>query len=376
MVKHMAPHAAALVFLLRNPPKVWKVRKLQFKKIPSAIAQAGFRRPTPWQVKWQAKNFGTKTGIRGRKNGWRKTTPTEDKRILATFHKVRKPIGSGVVARDVFNGLPDALRQKICVRTVRERMRDKGFQMGEKKAVDDKGDAWRKTRLHWCKLRRGWTEERCRSYVQGVADFKEFTYYAKKLKVRFQVKSCHRTIMSKGERNKPAFQKPKKAKIFERGVYKKGAKRCKVFGVTTSIGKVLVLPSKKLHPTSEDWIKMVPLVAQFMKDCYPDRTSYTLLLDGETILNTAEARAVMKSHGLRILQNWPSHSPDLNPQENLWAWAEARLRKDEKKTDTFAVFKRRVVAACKNYPSPEKLVPALAGRIATCLARRGAHVGR
>ena len=92
-------------------------------------------------------------------------------------------------ARDVFNALPDALRQKIGLRTVRERLREKGFEMSEKKAVDDKGEAWRKKRLRWCEARHDWTEDRCSSKIQAVADFKEFTFYKKTLKSRFKVKS-------------------------------------------------------------------------------------------------------------------------------------------------------------------------------------------
>ena len=376
MVKHMAPHAAALVYVLRHPPKGLGTKKLQFKQIPREIEKAGFARPTPWQVKWQAKNFGKQALPRGRKHGWRKTTAAEDKEVLATFHKVRQPMGSAVDSRDVFNALPDALRQKICLRTVRERLREKGFAMSEKKAVDDKGDAWRKQRVVWCQARQQWTEERCRRQVQGVADFKEYTFYTKNLKSRFKVKSCHRTIMSQGERKKAAFQRPKKGKIFERREYKKGSRKCKVFGLTTSTGEVLVLPSKKLHPTSEDWMKMVPRVYDFLRSCFPARAAYTLLLDGETILRTPEALDVMKKHGIRISPNWPAHSPDLNPQENMWGWVEPKLRKEEKKTDTFAVFKRRVLAVCKKYPAPEKLVPGLAQRIATCLALGRAHLGK
>ena len=376
MVKHMSPRAAALVYVLRHPPKDWGCKRVRMKQIPDEVEKAGFPRPTRWQVKWQAANFGNQPSRRGRKPGWRKTTAAEDKKVLATFHKVRQPLGSAVDARDVFNALPDALRQKISVRTVRERLRDKGFAMSEKKAVDDKGDAWRKVRLHWCEARRQWTPERCLQKLQAVADFKEFTYYNKNLKSRFKVKSCHRTLMTRGERNKPAFQKPKKAKIFERRVYKKGSRKCKVFGLTTSTGQVLALPCKKLHPTNDDWIKMVPRVHDFLHACFPGRAVYTILLDGETILRTEEACESMENHGLRVLPNWPAHSPDLNPQESMWAWVEPRLRKEEKKADSFPVFKRRVLAVCKKYPGAGKLVAGLVQRIATCLARRGAHVGK
>ena len=131
-----------------------------------------------------------------------------------------------------------------------------------------------------------------------------------------------------------------------------------------------------MHPTSADWVKMLPAVSKFMQDCFPDRQRVTLLLDGEKILRTPEARTAMKQHGLSVLPNWPSNSPDLNPQENIWGWALPKLRRVEKKSDSLAVFKRRAIAMCKSYTSPEKMVPSLANRIAKCLERNGGHVGK
>ena len=48
-----------------------------------------------------------------------------------------------------------------------------------------------------------------------------------------------------------------------------------------------------------------------------------------------EANAAMLDCGVRLLSPWPAHSPDLNPQENVWGWAEKQLRKHEQHTDTF-----------------------------------------
>ena len=122
MAKHMSAHAAALFYAMRHPPRACRVKKVMLNDSPGEIEQAGFPRPTQWQVKWQSQNYGQHTLRRGRKRGWRKTTASEDRQVLATFHKVRQPLGSGVDARDAFNALPDALRQKISLRTVRERL--------------------------------------------------------------------------------------------------------------------------------------------------------------------------------------------------------------------------------------------------------------
>ena len=101
-----------------------------------------------------------------------------------------------------------------------------------------------------------------------------------------------------------------------------------------------------------------------------------MLLDGESILHTAEAKIAMKEHGVRILPRWPSHSPDLNPQENVWAWAEKDLRRAEKKEDTFTTFKWRVAHVSKRYPNSAALVPSMAKRIAECMKRKGANIGK
>ena len=84
---------------------------------------------------------------------------------------------------------------------------------------------------------------------------------------------------------------------------------------------------------------MIPRVAGFLQAEFPDMTSHTILLDGEPLLHTDEAKTKMASNGLRVLPDWPAHSPDLNPQENVWSWAKKELRRAERKSDTFAVFK-------------------------------------
>ena len=63
--------------------------------------------------------------------------------------------------------------------------------------------------------------------------------------------------------------------------------------------------------------------------------------------------------------------PEGGQEENVWGWAEDRLRKMEKQQDTVATFKRRVHAICKQYPGGAKLVPRLARRMTLCIQRKG-----
>ena len=117
-------------------------------------------------------------------------------------------------------------------------------------------------------------------------------------------------------------------------------------------------------------------VGSFLKASYPEKGICVVLLDGESIMHTREAKAAMKEEGMRPLPHWPAHSPDLNPQENVWAWAEKELRRTEKKEDTFSTFKRRVAQACKRYPNSSALVPSMSKRFAECIKRKGAMIGK
>ena len=93
-------------------------------------------------------------------------------------------------------------------------------------------------------------------------------------------------------------------------------------------------------------------------------------------MHTPEAEKVMKDSGVRLLAPWPAHSPDLNPQENVWGWAEKQLRKAEKMDDAFTVFKRRIIQLSIQHNSKHTLVPSLAGGVSRCLERKGANIGK
>ena len=63
-------------------------------------------------IRSAVKRFLAVRRVRGRKEGWRKTTPAEDAKILAAFRKVRKPLGSLVEKNDVSRNVAVVSRRR------------------------------------------------------------------------------------------------------------------------------------------------------------------------------------------------------------------------------------------------------------------------
>ena len=152
--------------------------------------------------------------------------------------------------------------------------------------------------------------------------------------------------MRPDEKYKPAFVRPKR---WFKGDDWKRVQKQKVFGLTTSNGKSLALLLPKPF-TKEKWAQLVKTkVSPFLKKAFPSRKQCRVLLDGEQVLRAENVKAVMREKGIVLLDNWPPHSPDLNPQENVWPVAENALRSKEKTTDTFETFQAHCVKAVEDY---------------------------
>ena len=136
----------ALCYYYRHPPPKSGAKPQLFRAIPALIQRPRMKIS---RVKMAVARFMKKKAVRGRKAGWRKTTPSEDAAILAAFNRVQKPLGILVEARDVWKALHPQLRSKVCVRTVSNRLREKGYKMEEKRTGDDEGAQWRKRRLQF-----------------------------------------------------------------------------------------------------------------------------------------------------------------------------------------------------------------------------------
>ena len=124
---------------------------------------------------------------------------------------------------------------------------------------------------------------------------------------------------------------------------------------------------------SERFVELVrDHVGPWLQRSFPDLNEMKILIDGEKAMHTPEANAALMKFGMSTLPSWPEYSPDLNPQENLWARAEVLLRQGERSGDSFETFKKRVLTACHAYRGAEKLIPSMAKRIKATIENAGA----
>ena len=67
----------------------------------------------------------------------------------------------------------------------------------------------------------------------------------------------------------------------------------------------------------------------------------------------------------------------MNPQENVWAWAEQQVRfieHEDSKRMTFHDFKKHLLKACAAYPGSGKLVRSMAKRMRLVIENKGGMI--
>jgi len=359
MVAHMDAKNRALCWAFRFPREgATKIKLADIIKKKLVICTDGHV-PSEGAISEAARNHLAEKNQRGRKDGWRKTSKVEDRKVFATMKKLRPP-GHYVDSRIVHRALNKKLRKKISRKTVIRRLAEKGLKPEKKLDRNDHGPMTRSRRLavvtkYLNKTAREWTTD-----LQAVGDATEFTWYPKVLQPRFKQLRARWTYMTKKEKTQAAFLRPKR--WFKRSEYKQ-VKKQRLFGFTTSNGKSLNFLIPKPWST-EIWAEDIKnKVVPFLRSAFPGRRSFTVLIDGEALLHGPAAKAAMAAGGITIFSGWPGYSPDMNPQENVWAWAEPELRRLENDDDPFEEWVKKTMKACDAYPASKTLVASMANRM-------------
>lgn len=228
-------------------------------------------------------------------------------------------------------------------------MAEKGYKPERKIQKTDPGPTLCKKRLKFSKDNEHITPQQWEDQLQAVGDIKEFTWYPKKLQPKFKRVRAPWTYMTKQEKKKPAFVRPKR--WFPKKEYKL-VKKQKAFGFTTSNGQSIafLLPNPWNH---QQWAKLInSKLAPLLKKAFPARRDFQILLDGEGVLHAPAAKAAFAKHKIKIFPGWPHHSPDLNPQENVWKVAEQKLRELEQDNDTFQRWQKAHCSSHQGLPFP------------------------
>ena len=371
-VARMDDRNTALCYALRHPPKGQAITTFEEIVDRKLVRKMDGTVPSISAIKKASDNFHKEKAAVGRKLGWRKTTKAEDKKLMKTFHKVRPP-GHGVTVRRVHSALPVKIKKKICKRTVIRRLAEKGLIPRMKLHKQDFSVTQRRKRVLFGNAHLDWTTAKWKSECQGCADMKEFTWYPMDMRPTFDRLKAPWTYMTDAERTQIEFQRPKR--WFKKKEWAK-VKKQKVCGVTLSTGDQLCWLVPKPYSTALWAEDIKSKVVPFLKRKFPNRTNFTILFDGEYLLHGPAAKVAMQVGGITVFPKWPGYSPDLNPQENVWAWAEPDLRENEKLRDTFEVFQERLLKTCKAYPHGRKLMDGLPKRMRLVVDREGRNIGK
>ena len=158
---------------------------------------------------WCSQCYTRTEDVRGRPSGNRKTSTAEDRGLMQVFRKLR-PAGHYVDARIVHANLARSVKNKISKRTVTRRLAERGYTPTQKVSKSDPGPALAKKRVAFARRYEHLTPDAWADELHAVADLKDFTWYPRVLRAKFNQLRARWTYMKKTERMKPAFARPKR----------------------------------------------------------------------------------------------------------------------------------------------------------------------
>lgn len=103
---------------------------------------------------------------------------------------------------------------------------------------------------------------------------------------------------------------------------------------------------------------------------------WQVLQDKAPVHTSAMSKAWLVENEVRVIPNWPSTSPDLNPIENVWGWMKQRIGRQ--RLTTMAQLKAAVQEAWEAVPETmlHNLMHGMKERMHKVVAADGEHIGK
>jgi len=331
---HMSPKMRATCYGLWKGKKKFKLHEIQ-----KVVKKKDGSKPTLPGIYYAATRFTAPSKRMGRPVGSTKTTAAQDCKIVSVMKELRKKTG-GNGYHAVWRALPAALRRKVSPDLVRNHLRDRGYNYEDKVEHVEATRPQQKVRMQFGRRYASLTGEDWCDHLQGAGDLKDFTYYPPKLAPRFRKYRSKKAIMSRSERKKKMFVRPKR--WFSRKEYNL-TKKVKVFMCISPSGDTFSTCVTRPF-TGEAFATMVRTqFGPWLRRVYGRRDQYLVLLDGEKVFGAPAAKRALSDNKIKLMRPWPPHSPDLNPIENAWALTEKSVRENAPAAESLVMYSNRVL---------------------------------